>query len=172
LVFAPSSLILTNYFLPLSEALAVIGVFVQPRRLGLINGFITLLVWSLVGFVIAANWFGVLPIFLFILIPASALVAWRSTCLAPKLINGEATLKLYAQDGFKWGVITGLVFWTFSISTDVFAAGSALMGADFFQVLEYFFKISIPITLLLGVVGAIHSIVFYYFNHWLVVNYS
>ncbi|UCX05201.1 hypothetical protein [Shewanella glacialimarina] len=144
----------------------------QPRSLGLINGLLTLSVWSIVGLILATNWFGVIPIFLFILIPTSALVSWRSTSLAPQLIKGSATLKLYAIDGFKWGVISGVVFWTWSISTQVLAAGDPLMGASFTQVVEYIFTISLPFTLLFGVSGLIHSIVFYYLNRWLVVNYS
>jgi len=147
-------------------------VLVQPRRLGLINGLLILLTWSIVGLTLSTNWISVFPVILSILIPLAILVSWRSSVLAQCLINGNGTVKLYVYDGFKWGVISGVIFWTLSISTDVLAAGSALLGASFIQVLEYILKISVPFTLLFGVVGAIHSIVFYYFNRWLIVNYS
>ncbi|ELE1909087.1 hypothetical protein RC854_004146 [Vibrio vulnificus] len=129
-----------------------------------INSISTFTVWLIFGLLISSNWQGVLLSLLFVLLPISCLVFWRSYVLSELLLNGKASLKLYAFDGFKWGIIFGCVFFTFTISSEVMAAGSALMGASFNDIAFYVFMFAIPTTFVIGLVGMFHSMLFYGLN--------
>ena len=136
------------------------------KKIGLINGLLTLITWSVIGMSLASYWWGALPIILFILVPVSALVSYRTSALAQILLQGKATVSLYAIDGFKWAFIASCIFWGWSISSEVLAAGGPLLGANGWQVLEYIFTIAIPSSLVAGLIGSLHGVVFYYLNRW------
>ncbi|WP_148059361.1 hypothetical protein [Sinobacterium caligoides] len=136
------------------------------RHIGLTNGIITLVTWSSIGMLLASEWWGALPVMLFVLVPISALVSYRSSVLAKSLIEGKATVKLYAIDGFKWAFIAAVIFWLWSISSEVMAAGGPLLGANWWQVMKYIFTISLPASLVVGLIGSVHGVVFFYFNRW------
>ncbi|WP_406608714.1 hypothetical protein [Agarivorans sp. JK6] len=136
------------------------------RHIGLTNGIITLVVWLSTGMLLASEWWGVLPAMLFVLVPISVLVSYRSSVLAKFLIEGKATLKLYAIDGFKWAFIASVIFWFLSISSEVMAAGGPLLGANWWQVVKYILTISLPVSLVVGLIGSVHGVVFFYLNSW------
>ncbi|WP_221074534.1 hypothetical protein [Agarivorans aestuarii] len=136
------------------------------RHIAITNGIITLVVWSSIGILLASDWWGALPAMLFVLVPISTLVSYRSSFLAKSLIEGKATPKLYAIDGFKWAFIAAVIFWLWSISSEVMAAGSALLGANWWQVIKYIFTISLPVSLVVGLIGSVHGVVFFYLNSW------
>ncbi|MCK8123903.1 hypothetical protein MTF66_02755 [Pseudoalteromonas sp. 2CM39R] len=127
---------------------------------------ITLVFWSSLGMFLASEWWGALPVILFVLVPISALVSYRSSVLAKCLIEGNATVKLYAIDGFKWAFIASAIFWLWSISSQAMAAGGPLLGANWWQVMKYIFTISIPVSLIVGFIGGAHGVVFFYLNSW------
>ncbi len=138
----------------------------NSRSIGLINGIITLMFWSSLGMLLASEWWGALPVILFVLVPISALVSYRSSVLAQLLIEGKATIKLYAIDGFKWAFVAAATFWLWSISSQVMAAGGPLLGANWWQVIKYIFTISLPISLIAGLIGSVHGVAFFYLNSW------
>ena len=115
---------------------------------------------------LASEWWGALPVILFVLVPISALVSYRSSVLAQLLIEGKATIKLYAIDGFKWAFVAAATFWLWSISSQVMAAGGPLLGANWWQVIKYIFTISLPISLIAGLIGSVHGVAFFYLNSW------
>lgn len=140
------------------------------RNIGLMNGMITLVFWSLLGILLASEWWGAFPVILFVLVPISALVSYRSSVLAQLLIEGKATIALYAVDGFKWAFTAASIFWLCSISSQVMAAGGSLLDANWWQVVKYIFTVSLPISLIAGLIGSVHGAGFFYLNRWLIAN--
>ena len=138
----------------------------NPRKIGLINGILVLIFWSACGMLLATHWQGAFPVIVFILLPVSVLVAWRSFKMAILLQAGKVALKHYALDGFKYGFIVSCALWVCSISMQVWAAGNVLDNASFIQIVKFILLVSIPTSILAGIIGLLHAIGFYYLNRW------
>jgi hypothetical protein len=139
---------------------------VSTLYIGLLNGILTLTVWTTVMLSLASFNFRILPILLAILIPVSILVSYRTIVLAKLMQQGKATIKLYSFDGFKWAFIASCIVWAINISSQVLAAGDPLQGASGWQVFEYILTIAIPTSLFVGLLGGVHGVLFYYVSLW------
>lgn len=139
------------------------------RTVGLIDGLVFLVFWSLVGMMASAYWWGALPIILFVLVPVSALVSWRGAVMASSFSEGSPSLKQYVLDGAKWGSLASLMFLGWSIASQVSAAGEHLEGASFFskEVATYLLFMGVPLVLAGTVAGSVHGGVYFYLNRWL-----
>ena len=132
-------------------------------RIAIVNTICTFTFWLIVALGLLSNWENSLLTILMVLVPISLLVFWRSYVLN----KISASLKGYAFDGFKWGGISSSILFSISISSEVMAAGSPLMGASANDIIFYVFMFAVPITFVVGLIGMIHSVVYYFFSHWL-----
>lgn len=141
----------------------------SPRTVGLIDGLIFLVFWSLVGMMTSTYWWGALPIILFVLVPVSALVSWRGAVMASSFRNGSPSLKQHVFDGAKWGSLAGLVLLGWSVASQVSAAGGHLDGASFFskEVAAYLLYMGVPLICGGTGAGSVHGAMYFYLNRWL-----
>ena len=143
---------------------------VIARKVGLINAAFFFIVWSCIGALSAAQPIGSLPVIIFLLVPASALVGWRGAASVRHILGGTASLRRALSEGFVSGACLIFLVWLWGTANSAFAAGSAIDGLSPLQV-EFWFVIAVtllPALGLGGVLGAMHGVVFFYLNRWLV----
>ncbi|MBS1984296.1 MAG: hypothetical protein JST16_08990 [Bdellovibrionales bacterium] len=140
------------------------------RKVGRIDALLFFVVWSCVGAASATHPVGSLPIIIFLLVPASALVGWRGAASARLIFLGVASLRRAVAEGFSWGA--GFVFfvWLWGASNAALAAGTVLDGLSPFE-LEFWVAVAtslLPALGIGGILGGMHGVAFFYLNRWLV----
>ncbi len=140
-------------------------VNLSPRLIGIQNGSIVFIFWMGVGFLSVADWRLAIPLFVVYLLPISLIVAWRSEKLATDLSEKLATLKTYAFEGFCVGFSVCFVFIIWNAVNQAFAAGNILDGASSVDIVKYVVFFSLPISVLVGLLGVIHGMLFFLLNH-------
>lgn len=140
------------------------------RKVGRIDALLFFVIWSCVAAVLASRPIGSLPIIIFLLVPASALVGWRGAVSVRLILSGVASLQRAAVEGFAWGATFALVIWLWGFSNAALAAGTIFDGLS---PLQPAFWVSVATTLLpamgvAGLLGATHGVAFLYLNRWLV----
>ncbi|WP_133247315.1 hypothetical protein [Azospira sp. I13] len=140
------------------------------QKIGRIDALLFFVIWSCVGLLSATHSYGALPIIVFLLVPASALVGWRGTVSVRLILAGAASLRRAAIDGFIGGAAFVLVIWLWGFSNAALAAGTVFDGLSPWQ---FEFWLAVATTLLpamgaAGVVGALHGIAFFFLNRWLI----
>lgn len=140
------------------------------RKIGRIDALLFFIIWSCVGLTSATHPWGALPIIVFLLIPASALVGWRGAAFV-RLILAEATsLRRAVLEGFGWGAAFVFAIWLWGAISSAFAAGHVLEGLSPLQA-EFWYAVSVTLLPALGIggiLGALHGIALFYLNGWLV----
>jgi len=140
------------------------------RNVGRIDALLFFVIWSCVAAALASRPIGSLPIIIFLLVPASAVVGWRGTISVRLILLGVASLQRAAVEGFAWGAVFALAIWLCGFSNAALAAGTVLDGLS---PLQPAFWVSVASTLFLamgiaGLLGATHGVTFLYLNRWLV----
>jgi len=139
------------------------------RKIGRIDALLFFVVWSCIGAASATNPAGSLPLIIFLLVPASALVGWRGAASARLILAGTASLQRSATEGFVWGAIFILLIWLWGVSNAALAAGTVLDGLSPFQ-FEFWAVVAttlLPAVGIGGSIGSLHGVVFLYLNRWL-----
>jgi hypothetical protein len=136
------------------------------RKIGMIDGMLFLIFWSISGMASATYWHGALPIIVFIIIPVSAFVAWRGAKSVEKIKNGKATNRTSAIEGGLCGLIATLVISVWSYSTQVYAAGSVFddISPNSFEFFKRIAEAYIPIITVGTILGSIHGVLFFNLN--------
>ncbi|WP_332399401.1 hypothetical protein [Vibrio metschnikovii] len=137
-----------------------------PRLIGIQNGIIVFVFWSCVGLLLVSDWRLAIPFFAVYLFPISLVVAWRSTKLSYNLSRQCGTLKAYVLEGFLVGFTVCIVFLGLSISSQAFAAGTVLDGADLTDIIKYVLFFVLPISVSVGLLGSAQGVLFFHLNRW------
>ena len=140
------------------------------RKIGRIDALLFFILWSCVGLASATHPWGSLPIIVFLLVPASALVGWRGAAAVRLILAGTASLRRAAIEGLCWGTVFVFGVWLWGASKSAFAAGYILDGLSPFQA-ESWYAVSVTLLPALGIggtLGALHGIALFYLNRWLV----
>jgi hypothetical protein len=140
------------------------------RKIGRIDALLFFAIWACVGLVSATHPWGSIPIIIFLLVPASALVGWRGAASVRLILAGSASLRRAAIEGFCWGAAFVLAVWLWGASKSAFAAGGVLDDLSPLQA-EFWYALSVTLLPALGIgaiLGALHGIALFYFNRWLV----
>ena len=140
------------------------------RRVGRIDAVLFFAIWSCVGLASATHPWGSLPVIVFLLVPASALVGWRGAASVRRILAGTASLRRAAVEGFSWGAAFVFAVWLWGTASSAFAAGGVLDGLSPLQS-EFWFAVGVTLVPALGiggVVGALHGVALFYLNGWLV----
>ena len=142
----------------------------QNKKIGMIDGGLFLLFWSSVGMISATYWYGALPVIFFILIPVSAFVAWRGAKSVEKIKTETITNKASALEGGLCGLIITLLVSLWSYSSQANAAGSVFDGVSMnsFEFYKRIFSLYVPIITGGTMMGAIHGIIFFNLNKYLI----
>jgi hypothetical protein len=140
------------------------------RKVGRIDALLFFVIWSCVAAMLASRPIGSLPIIIFLLVPASALVGWRGAASVRLIVSGVASLQRAALEGFTWGAAFAFGIWLWGFSNAALAAGTIFDGLS---PLRPVFWVSVATTLLpamgvAGLLGAMHGVAFLYLNRWLV----
>lgn len=140
------------------------------RKIGRIDALLFFVIWSCVGLMSATHPWGALPVIVFLLVPASALVGWRGAALVLLILAGAASLRRAVIEGFGWGAAFVFAIWLWGAASSAFAAGGVLDGLSPLQA-EFWYAVSVTLLPVLGVggiLGALHGIALFYLNRWLV----
>ena len=140
------------------------------RKIDRIDALLFFVVWSCVGLVSATHPWGLLPVVVFLLFPASALVGWRGAASVRFILAGTASLGRALIEGFAWGMAFVVAIWLWSAGNSALAAGGVLDGLSPLQA-EFWFAVSVtllPALCIGGIFGALRGIALYYLNRWLV----
>lgn len=140
------------------------------RKIGLIDALFFFVIWSCAGFISAAHPWGALPVIVFLLVPASALVGWRGAVFVRLILAGAASLRRAVIEGFGWGAAFVFAIWLWGAASSAFAAGGVLDGLSPFQA-EFWYAVSVTLLPALGiggVLGALHGMGLFFLNRWLV----
>ncbi|MDG4605159.1 MAG: hypothetical protein P9D89_03655 [Candidatus Contendobacter sp.] len=140
------------------------------RKIGRLDALIFFVIWSCVGLASAAHPWGSLPIIVFLLVPASALVGWRGAASVRLILAGTASLRRAAIEGFCWGAAFVFAVWLWGVSKSALAAGGVLDDLSPLQA-EFWLALSVTLLPALGIggtLGALHGIALFYLNRWLV----
>ncbi len=136
----------------------------SPRLIGIQNGSVVFIFWLGVGLFWVSDWHLAIPVFVAYLLPISLIVAWRSEKLATDLSKKLATMQAYALEGFWVGFSVCIVFWFWNLTNQVFAAGNVLDGASSSDIIKYVLFFSLPVSVLVGLLGAIQGMLFFQLN--------
>jgi len=139
-------------------------------KIGMIDGGLFLIFWSIIGMVSATYWYGALPIIIFILIPLSSFVAWRGAKSVEKIKNEKLTYKSSALEGAICGFIASLIFVIWSYSSQAYAAGSVFddVSPNTIEFYKRFVKAYVPLLAAGPLLGSIHGVLFFRINMFLV----
>lgn len=140
------------------------------RKIGRIDALLFFVLWSYVSFVSAANPWGALPVIVFLLVPASALVGWRGATFVRLILAGVASLRHAVIEGFGWGAAFVFAVWLWGAASSAFAAGGVLDGLSPLQA-KFWYAVSVTLLPALGIggiLGTLHGIALFYLNRWLV----
>ncbi|HAS6386974.1 TPA: hypothetical protein RZA60_004258 [Vibrio vulnificus] len=132
--------------------------------IGIQNGSVVFIFWLGVGLFWVSDWHLAIPVFVAYLLPISLIVAWRSEKLATDLSKKLATMQAYALEGFWVGFSVCIVFWFWNLTNQVFAAGNVLDGASSSDIIKYVLFFSLPVSVLVGLLGAIQGMLFFQLN--------
>ncbi|HAS7003359.1 hypothetical protein HJ205_23330 [Vibrio parahaemolyticus] len=136
----------------------------SPRLIGIQNGSVVFIFWLGVGLFGVSDWHLAIPVFVAYLLPISLIVAWRSEKLATDLSKKLATMRTYALEGFWVVFFVCIVFWFWNLTNQVFAAGNVLDGASSSDIIKYVLFFSLPVSVLVGLLGAIQGMLFFHLN--------
>lgn len=140
------------------------------RKIGMIDGGLFLIFWSIIGMFNANYWYGALPIIIFILIPSSAFVAWRGAKSVTKIKNKKLTCKSSSLEGAICGFIASLILVIWSYSSHAYAAGSVFDDVSP-STIEFYKRLVIacvPIISAGTLLGSIHGVLFFRINMFLI----
>lgn len=140
------------------------------RKIGRIDASLFFVAWACVGLVSATHPWDSLPILVFLLLPASALVGWCGAASVRLILAGSASFRRAAIEGGGWGAAFVFTVWLCGASKSVLAAGGVLDGLSPLQA-EFWYALSVTLLPALGVggiLGALHGIAFFNLNRWLV----
>jgi len=140
------------------------------RKIGGIDALLFFIVWSCVGLISATHPWGSLPIIVFLLVPASALVGWRGAACVRLILAGAASLRRAVIEGFCWGATFVFSIWVWGASKSALAAGGVLDGLSPLQS-EFWYTVSVTLLPALGIggiFGALHGIALFHLNRWLI----
>ena len=139
-------------------------------KIGFIDALLFFVVWSCVGLATAAQPSGALPIIVFLLVPASALVGWRGAASVRLILAGTASLRRAVIEGFAYGAAFVFVIWLWGASNAALAAGTVFDGLSPRQP-EFWVTVAKSLLPALGIggsIGSLHGIVLLYVNRRLV----
>ncbi|HHX8306486.1 TPA: hypothetical protein ACVOZG_004641 [Vibrio diabolicus] len=136
----------------------------SPRLIGIQNGSIVFIFWLGVGLFLVFDWHLAIPVFVAYLLPISLIVAWRSEKLVIDLSKKLATIRTYALEGFWVGFSVCIVFWFWNLANQALAAGNVLDGASSSDIIKYVLFFSLPVSVLVGLLGAIQGMLFFHLN--------